>query len=661
VGQPLDRTSEAKDRFVTDTGSLEILPARTLGSRRWDYVCAAILLLPLVALAFQGDLLQGLAERVNWNDRFTAVHAAERNLKDANEKARQLESEFFARKMARQPVPAELAGQRAQARERVEDLQREVKALREPIDREFKFWNFSFVRHWPLSLLLGPLVLLMLWLSAPQAERHEWYRRALQDGSRWRGIKWALVWLAVFWVGVWQQQVLNEETTTHMGDPSYVAPLVARWSWVLVYASFAGWLAACVYAWAGRPALRRLWAPAVVILLLLVLNYGPMSNRWTYLWDIDPKWGYGYFIGPLAALVLYYKLSESSLTPDGLGGRALADLLATGRTLSRGGVSGLMGRQSDAEARSPYRSELILSLWAAAALVPTAVALYLVVGPPRGYSLLAERFWYYPAILAAALAALAVWQWVTKHRQGDLALRLAGLVLVGVSIAMRARAAQPSIHVVFLQEITLLGVLLGGALAALGYGVFRVVWPAVTMLLLAIPWPERTFVTMAQIPQAWAATMAERFMWLVGYGDVSRDGTTLTVLPMLEQEGRLTVAEQCSGLQMLFAFVTLSVVYAYLSPRPLWRRVIIFVSSFPIAVLANFARVSCMALLYRWGYKSIVDDSLQHEMTGFVVMLPLAFLMLYIEMRVLDLIEWIADRVVDEEPPAAAKSDEGGA
>jgi exosortase len=155
-------------------------------------------------------------------------------------------------------------------------------------------------------------------------------------------------------------------------------------------------------------------------------------------------------------------------------------------------------------------------------------------------------------------------------------------------------------------------------------------------------------VDMAQVPQEWAAFMTEKFMLLLGYS-VTRDGNTLQVLP--GPDGTLAVAEKCSGLKMLFAFVALSVVYAYISKRPVWRRVVIFVSSFPIAILANFARVIAMALATKWGYRQIAQEGLQHMLTGFLVMLPLAFFLLYLEMRLLDAIEWLADIIVGEEPP----------
>jgi exosortase len=256
-----------------------------------------------------------------------------------------------------------------------------------------------------------------------------------------------------------------------------------------------------------------------------------------------------------------------------------------------------------------------------------------------------------PLATCGVVLLLGVWQLIDRRRRGDLVMRLVGLVMVLAALAMFAQALGVKIR--YFQEITIIGVLLGGVLAVFGYQVFRVAWVALAFLYLAIPWPERTYVDMAIIPQKWAAGMAVRFMQLLYGPTVMQEGTVVVVGPTLDD--RLTVAEQCSGLQMLFAFVALSVVYAYISRRPAWRRVVIFVSSFPIAVLANFARVTIMALCYRLGFKE-VTQGLTHEMAGFVIMLPLAFLLLYVEMRLLDLGEKLAAILAGEDKSAGGSA-----
>lgn len=619
---------------------IEILPTRSLGGRRWDIVCAGILLAPLVLLAFQGDILFGIAERINYDGRYTVIRDRERQLVKSEEAKDQLREELQAldlRVQVQRMRARELRALQVQIKTEIEDLEREIKARRQPLEEQTRFWNFSIVKRWQLLLLLGPLTLSLIWFGLPVVRRRALFEAGLAKGVRARGLLIGLGGIALFWLGAWQQAELGQAIVRNVGDYDFTPSLLQRTSWIVVYASLILWSVGALYSFGGRRALLRIGGPLAVVMVIMVLNYGPMSTWWTDRWDTSEAWGYGYFIGPIAAMLFFYKLSEVLRLPGeqhlslGLSGRS--PLWAAPSEPSPATVSWYQ--------RSGWR---VLALWAAAILALTA-GLFVLTGY-TGHQAAFEGVILYPILGGLFLALLAAWQGYEKDRRADVAMRLVGLAVVVASIAFRWKGAQ--MRVAYFQHVSMIGVLAGGVLAAFGYRVFRATWVALAFLYLAIPWPERTYVDMAQVPQEWAAIMTEKFMLLVGY-TVTRDGNTLQVLP--GPEGTLAVAEKCSGLKMLFAFVALSVVYAYISRRPAWRRVVIFASSFPIAILSNFARVIAMALATRWGYRQIAQDGLQHTLTGFVVMLPLAFLMLYLEMRLLDAIEWLADIIVGEEPP----------
>jgi exosortase len=325
-------------------------------------------------------------------------------------------------------------------------------------------------------------------------------------------------------------------------------------------------------------------------------------------------------------------------------------------------------RTADPQAFPPEREDVpavrrrgwLLMLSAGLALVAATAALQWVVAPvlrswaaagrfswaafASGAVLVALKYAWAPYALGVLLVALGAWQRAEGDRRAETALRIAGLAVLAAAVGLRWHAMQLS--TAYFADISLVGVLLGGILAAFGYRVFRVAWVGVAFILLGIPWPERAYVALAQPPQGWAAMMAERMMALIGM-TISREGNILQVLP--GEEGKLQVAAACSGLQMLLAFVALSVVYAYIEKRPTWRRVIIFLSAFPIAVVSNFVRVFAMALGLRVGFRQITSG-LEHELAGFIIMLPLAFVLLWLEMRVLDGIEKVADVIAGEEP-----------
>jgi exosortase len=190
-------------------------------------------------------------------------------------------------------------------------------------------------------------------------------------------------------------------------------------------------------------------------------------------------------------------------------------------------------------------------------------------------------------------------------------------------------------------------VLFGAVLAWFGSRVMRVAWVPLLLLALAIPWSDRAYRLVAAGPQEWAATIAARVMYLIGYHEAHNTGTLITVGPLASD--KLEVAVECSGLHILFAFLAVSVVYAFISPRPTWRRAIIFLSAFPIAIFANFTRVFVTALFYRWGYK-IIAEGMTHQMVGYLMLVE-AGLLLYLEMCALDFFERLAENFSGESGP----------
>ena len=67
---------------------------------------------------------------------------------------------------------------------------------------------------------------------------------------------------------------------------------------------------------------------------------------------------------------------------------------------------------------------------------------------------------------------------------------------------------------------------------------------------------------------------------------------------VLNHEVRVAVAEACSGLRMLTAFVVVAAALAYVVNRPRWQKAALVVSSVPVAILCNLARLVATAILF---------------------------------------------------------------
>ena len=254
-------------------------------------------------------------------------------------------------------------------------------------------------------------------------------------------------------------------------------------------------------------------------------------------------------------------------------------------------------------------------------------------------------------------------------------------ILAGLAL----RIALTTLKFALPSEVTFLLVVGGVLLLLLGWSMFRVLWIPVAYLALMIPWDPKYYEGVALPLQTLAATVTERFLPIIGMV-VSRRGNVLELV-----SGPLTVAEACSGLRLLFAFVALGVMMAYMYRRPLWERLVIMGSSIPIAVFCNTIRVTLMAILsdqiffesqrvaggtagwssyvpmvvWQWfrggdlvsrlaDFRETVlnPESFLHQGFGFA-MLALAFVLMRLELKVIDLF------FIEDGEPAAAGGSEG--
>jgi len=93
---------------------------------------------------------------------------------------------------------------------------------------------------------------------------------------------------------------------------------------------------------------------------------------------------------------------------------------------------------------------------------------------------------------------------------------------------------------------------------------------------------------------------------------VLREGNVLQ-LPNMS----LQVVEACSGIRSLLTLTFLSLVFGYFFERRRWVRVALFLSTVPIAIVANASRVSATGILSQ--VKPELAQGFFHESTGFIL------------------------------------------
>lgn len=176
----------------------------------------------------------------------------------------------------------------------------------------------------------------------------------------------------------------------------------------------------------------------------------------------------------------------------------------------------------------------------------------------------------------------------------------------------------------------------GLVLMVAGRQVFRRVLWILLILLLMVPLPGRVHNMISGPLQNMATTGAVFLMEAFGLR-VSQQGNVM----MLNQDTPLGVAEACSGLRMLTAFIIVAAFIAYMVKRSRLQKAVLLVSSVPVAVICNIVRIFVTVVLMLQ-VSTDVADKFFHDFAG-LVMMPAAVLLMFSEL-------WLMDKLTLPEP-----------
>jgi exosortase len=184
-------------------------------------------------------------------------------------------------------------------------------------------------------------------------------------------------------------------------------------------------------------------------------------------------------------------------------------------------------------------------------------------------------------------------------------------------------------------------ILAGLVLLVAGWRMFRKVFWILMFLFLMVPLPGRIH-NMISGPMQNMATTGSVFLLEVFGVTVSQEGNTI----LLNSSVPLAVAEACSGLRMLTAFIVVAATMAFMVNRPRWQKTALVVSSIPIAIGCNLARLCVTAMLYLLT-DSETAERFFHDFAG-LTMMPIAVFILFGEL-------WLMNKLVI--PDEASASD----
>ncbi len=201
----------------------------------------------------------------------------------------------------------------------------------------------------------------------------------------------------------------------------------------------------------------------------------------------------------------------------------------------------------------------------------------------------------------------------------------------------------------WISQLCVLLVLFGLVLYLAGPSIIRITWLPILFLIFAVPLPELMYNRMAMPLQNVAARGSMLMLRAAGV-NITNDASALHLISKSGIAQELTVAEACSGMHLLMAFLALGVAMAYLDDKPMWQRLILVGAGIPIAIFCNVLRVAITAWMY-YIDKVEMGQGFMHAVTGVVMLIP-ALLMLWLLARVLKL---TLVEVEEENPPTSTQ------
>lgn len=173
-------------------------------------------------------------------------------------------------------------------------------------------------------------------------------------------------------------------------------------------------------------------------------------------------------------------------------------------------------------------------------------------------------------------------------------------------------AAATYLNVNFPQGFAMVVVIFGLVVLLWGSDAARAISFPIAFLGFMVP-TGRLLVTNLSLPlQLGAAQMAGRVVAFMGV-PLTIHGTSI-ILPSYTFE----VAQACSGLKSTIAMSALAALVAYLLVAPMWKRVLIFAAGFPVALIANGARITLTVMLGK-SFGQAAAEGFFHGFSGVLV------------------------------------------
>ncbi len=286
--------------------------------------------------------------------------------------------------------------------------------------------------------------------------------------------------------------------------------------------------------------------------------------------------------------------------------------------------------------------------WRASLVAPNIVAALAVVG------IFYALFGWFPYASGYGATRASMFQfmsWIWKNNPEWEHCWLVPLAVIGIVVYRRRSLAELPVSGSLWGLAALVGSLFVywvgyladnvyvGYISLLGFVGSAVLWFLGWRWLLALSFPIAFLAFMFPLPfmdnmvafplRIFMSTVSVGFLNLVGLSCLQQ-GTAIVSAPDFAaglaagQRFAVDVADPCSGIRSLFALMMVSALYGYLAMDKPWQKWVVFLSSVPLAVAGNFARIimltlGTISLGPEVAIGSLEEPTTFHMLSGFLV------------------------------------------
>jgi exosortase len=264
-----------------------------------------------------------------------------------------------------------------------------------------------------------------------------------------------------------------------------------------------------------------------------------------------------------------------------------------------------------------YQKEVLVVILLFAAYLPTIIWMW-----DRWF---AENSYYSHGILVPLVSLFLILKKKDVLRQLPIVPSPWGLRLFIVGIILYWISAL--LHVYFSSGFSMLIVIAGLVLHFYGEKVFRAILFPLLFLVFMIPLPIIVVAYICFKLKILAAQLATMMLNLIGFSAIQEK----SVIKMAHSY--VLVEDSCGGLRSLISLIALGCIFAYRLKLRLTKKMVLFVSAIPIAIITNACRIVFLSVVGEvWGAQ--YTQGFLHAFSGYAVF-AFAFLMLFAVKKIL--------------------------